>query len=126
MNIARLLVLAGLLTETISTDAVFNDHIERVLKKYEPARQTELIDALEIVQRHGTKGVTVLDWADAMHKMHGTSVNLVEVLASIVDEFRFCVQVAGEKVRVADVTRLVWHEDELELQPHDAEVPPGL
>jgi hypothetical protein len=106
MNLSRLRLLSGL-TESVSTDPRINERIERALEGFPAQQQTELLDALHIIQDANTEGVTIPDWGMQIAQMHGARIDLNNIMRTILSDFSFCVKRAGEG-------RIAWKDHDIE------------
>ena len=94
------------LTESIADKQSVNFQIERILRAHEPAMQTKLLDALELVKDAGTTGVAVADWAAKIKQLYpDEDFSVGELLKTAVKEFGCCVKRLGDK-------RYGWTEDD--------------
>lgn len=86
------------LIESIADKQSVNFQIERALRAHEPAMQTKLLDALELVKAAGTTGVAVGEWAAKIKQLYpDEDFSIGELLKTAVREFGCCIKRLGDK-----------------------------
>lgn len=94
------------LLESIADKQSINFQIERALKAHDPAMQTKLLDALELVKDAGDAGIAVQDWAAKIRQLYPDEEFAIgDLLKTAVKEFGCCVKRLGDK-------RYGWTEDD--------------
>jgi hypothetical protein len=94
------------LIESIADKQSVNFQIERILRGHEPAMQTKLLDALELVKDAGTSGVAVGEWAAKIKQLYpDEDFSIVDLLKTAVREFGCCIKRLGDK-------RYGWSEED--------------
>lgn len=89
------------LGESISDKASVNAEIEKLLKAYDPAEQTRILDALESLKNAGDAGLSPTEWADKVKELHPDGdFSMKDLLKGVVTKFKCCVQRAGDKLYV--------------------------
>lgn len=102
--------------ESISDKPSVNAEIETVLKTFEPAEQTRVLDALEALKNAGDNGLSPTEWATKVKELHTENdFSMKDLLKGVVTKFKCCVQRAGDKL-------YVWNEEERGLGDVDPEV----
>lgn len=87
ISFRRLRKLAGL-KESITDDVGLNSEIDRRLTALPKEIQMPVLDALDVLQAAGAKGLTLSNWADTIRRMYGNSeMSMGEILKTAVSSF---------------------------------------
>ena len=89
--------------ESISDKQAINFQIENILKKYKPAEQTRILDALEALQQAGKNGLSPADWAAKVKELHpDNDFKMSDLLSNTVKNFQCCVKRLGPGIYAWD------------------------
>jgi len=95
-DLRRLLMLAGMLTESVADDPHTNREIERRLDKHPKDQHAIMLDALVALKDAGPTGLAPREWAGKVRQIHGEDMEMGPILTTVKREFDFIVRKNAE------------------------------